>query len=196
LGAGGGCNTLTGRFDVLEAVFRSDGSVVSFAVDFEQHCEGLPAALFGVVRVNSSNAPPRFDQDLDGVIDVADNCPLVANPGQENRDGDELGDACDPFPDDADNLGVCIDQLDGLQEEIVLLRAALADADEDGRVDAEDTCPATGAGRAVDSAGCSHAEFCASWARPEQCNAADWRNDEPVRSGDCRWNGRSGCRVD
>ena len=27
-----------------------------------------------------------------------DNCPDVANPGQENADGDSLGDACDPDP--------------------------------------------------------------------------------------------------
>ena len=38
--------------------------------------------------------PP--DRDGDGVIDDLDNCPDISNPGQENVDGDELGDACDP----------------------------------------------------------------------------------------------------
>ena len=33
--------------------------------------------------------------DGDGVPDAADNCPLAANPGQENADGDAWGDACE-----------------------------------------------------------------------------------------------------
>ncbi|MBX2880419.1 MAG: thrombospondin type 3 repeat-containing protein [Granulosicoccus sp.] len=39
------------------------------------------------------------DSDGDGIYDGSDNCPILANPGQENADGDDLGDACDPDPD-------------------------------------------------------------------------------------------------
>jgi len=39
------------------------------------------------------------DGDGDGVPDDADNCPLVANPNQADRDGDGIGDVCDPDRD-------------------------------------------------------------------------------------------------
>jgi len=55
-GGGRGCNTLTGRFVVFEASYDAGGAVQGFAADYEQHCEGGPAALFGRVRVNSSAA--------------------------------------------------------------------------------------------------------------------------------------------
>lgn len=53
-GNGRGCNRLTGRFDVLEAVYGLSGQVVSFAADFEQHCEGGTPALYGQIRYNSN----------------------------------------------------------------------------------------------------------------------------------------------
>ena len=50
---GGGCNTPTGRFVVLEAVY-SGRAVERLAVDYEQHCDGARPALFGSVRLNSA----------------------------------------------------------------------------------------------------------------------------------------------
>lgn len=56
---------------------------------------------------------PPDDIDADGVLNTADNCPSVANPGQGNEDGDTKGDECDPCPhltgaadDDGDNDGI------------------------------------------------------------------------------------------
>ena len=42
------------------------------------------------------------DTDGDGVPDLVDNCPTVANPDQHDHDGDLRGDACDVCPHVAD----------------------------------------------------------------------------------------------
>jgi len=52
-GDGRGCNTLTGRFDVLEIVRDASGAVTQLAVNWEQHCNGIVPALFGQIRYNS-----------------------------------------------------------------------------------------------------------------------------------------------
>ena len=52
-GSGRGCNTLTGRFVVLEAEYGPSG-IERFAADFEQHCEDAVPGLFGAVRYNST----------------------------------------------------------------------------------------------------------------------------------------------
>jgi len=57
-GDGRGCNTLTGRFDVLEATFGPNGFIERFHATFEQHCEGGPAALFGEVLIVNPPPPP------------------------------------------------------------------------------------------------------------------------------------------
>jgi hypothetical protein len=58
--AGRSCTTITGRFVVIEAVYGANGSVTSFAADFEQHCDDADAGLFGAIRFNSAIAPIPF----------------------------------------------------------------------------------------------------------------------------------------
>jgi hypothetical protein len=76
----------------------------------------VPGRYSAAVATTRQTASADFlvfgDLDGDGWPDGDDNCPTVSNPGQENADGDDLGDACD------------------------------RDNDGDGRVDDEDNCPA------------------------------------------------------
>jgi hypothetical protein len=47
-GAGRGCNTLTGSFEIRRIEYSEGGdSIRSFAADFEQHCEDAKPALRG-----------------------------------------------------------------------------------------------------------------------------------------------------
>jgi len=55
------------------------------------------------LRDDKDPVPLHRDIDADGLEDPVDNCPTVANPAQENVDGDKYGDACDDDID-ADTL--------------------------------------------------------------------------------------------
>ena len=59
------------------------------------------------------------DEDQDGIMDICDNCPKVANTTQEDADNDCVGDACDNCVNDSN--------------------ADQADADGDGKGDVCDT---------------------------------------------------------
>lgn len=126
------------------------------------------------------------DSDGDGVPDDADNCPDDPNADQADADRDLIGDACDPFPDERDHeKAQCFEDLIACES-----IPAFVDSDGDGEEDSTDACPGTSFA-AVDAAGCSLWQFCASIDTSVKsgariCRQSDWLNDEPITSpGDC-----------
>jgi len=103
------------RFEVAE-------DVPGIRTQFASTCLALRVFPF------AENAP---DSDQDGVADMVDNCPAVANHGQDDRSGDGVGDACQILPSALPSSGMTTD-----------LPQDSNDSDQDGVADAPDNCPA------------------------------------------------------
>jgi hypothetical protein len=74
-----------GTFEI-DTTCADPGNHLNFYGQFENNF--LPSFTKGIITIAT-------DTDGDGVPDITDNCPTVANAGQINGDGDPLGDACD-----------------------------------------------------------------------------------------------------
>ncbi len=71
-----------------------DGPATDYATPSGTLALSAPLAVNGVTFLEIRER----DLDADGVGDTADNCPVIANAGQQDADGDLRGDACDCAP--------------------------------------------------------------------------------------------------
>jgi Zn-dependent metalloprotease len=110
------------------------------------HAVGLGSADTDCDRIEDDVDP---DLDGDAVPNSVDNCPSIANGGQQNADGDSQGDACDDdddndgWKDHADHCPLVYDpeqkDWDGDGRGDVC-----DDSDDDGRMDDRDNCVSDG----------------------------------------------------
>ncbi len=155
-------NTTTAAATLLFALGNGDdGEAIAFHPNgLLYHASGLGTGTEFFESVNLDTQvvldlgagcdPFPNDTDNDGVPNNSDNCPLDANPGQQDADMDGIGDACDFGPADADMDGVpdstdnCLTTPNPLQENAdgdALGDACDPDADNDGVPNASDNCP-------------------------------------------------------
>ena len=145
--------------DVLEAA--SNLTLVSFetteAFDtLELEWDAGLVDAFDELRAHFAvTQAPMCDSDGDGLEDNEDNCPLDANPNQEDADNDGSGDACDPDDDGdgtADDTDNCPNDTNPNQ----------SDDDGDGVDNDCDNCPASANVAQADGDGECTADVCDS----------------------------------
>ena len=98
----GGWDTFTEPLFVIDAGFDEYSPALRAGADSMviSDVNGCPEDSDGDGVTDCDDICPGFDDLLDGDSDTwpdgCDNCPTVANPGQEDINGNNLGDACEP----------------------------------------------------------------------------------------------------
>ncbi len=84
------------------------------------------------------------DSDFDGIPDVNDNCPQIANKGQWDKDDDGRGNECDPDIDGdgfSNDIEIAAGSKPQQAESVPDDSIDLSDDDKDGVLNSQDNCP-------------------------------------------------------
>jgi hypothetical protein len=133
-----GPNASNGDFEGLSLARFEAAPLVDSDTAADWEASGLTTTR-GPTTPGAPNDPP--DDDGDGALDEADNCPEIGNADQADDDGDGIGQSCDNCPSVA-SADAADSDLDGLGNPCDACPFdRLNDADEDGVCGNLDNCP-------------------------------------------------------
>ena len=101
ISSAGESETFSGSFDLDEDWNADSVKVIALVQNYSTK------QIYQVSQVNINDMNPDIDDD--GVLNADDNCIDIFNPGQEDSDGDLIGDVCDP----CDNLVYVLGNING-----------------------------------------------------------------------------------
>lgn len=101
ISSAGESETFSGSFDLDEDWNADSVKIIALVQNYSTK------QIYQVSQVNINDMNPDIDDD--GVLNAEDNCIDIFNPGQEDSDGDLIGDVCDP----CDNLVYVMGNISG-----------------------------------------------------------------------------------
>lgn len=149
-----------GVFGIIEPILSSlagGGSQATFiyttdvSIDQANIVASVTADLNGVQDCSDSTS--GADSDLDGVLDINDNCVFIHNPAQNDADNDGTGDLCESG------------------------EPTVYDTDNDGISDLEDNCPLTANPDQQDVNGNGIGDVCDATTPATGCNSGNGNYD-------------------
>ncbi len=86
------CGAGTGKFNAFQIsrTQLNDAQDLGFSAYDPNNIDTI-----GLISMDCDLPEPDIDTDGDSIIDSQDNCPVIANKGQWDKDGDGIGNACD-----------------------------------------------------------------------------------------------------
>ncbi len=184
----GGTYTPVGKTLLLSDLFgKVEGIAVGPQLPDGRHAvllvednSGVGSNVLHSLVVDFGAPPPPLDGDGDGVPDISDNCPAVANADQADTDGDGRGNVCDNCPvtanaDQADADGDLVG--DVCDNCVATANADQADADGDLVGDVCDNCVATANADQADADGDLVGDVCDNCVATANADQADADGD-------------------